>query len=73
MTEAKVGLMIFGDGGNTYEPRNSGGPKKVGKGKELDCFIAPLEMPRQRLEFISLSLILDFWPPELQDNKFVLF
>lgn len=52
--------MIFEDGGNSYEPRNSGDPKKVGKGKEMDCSRDPLELPCQHLEFISVILILDF-------------
>ena len=52
--------MIFEDGGNSYEPRNSGGPKKAGKGKEMGCSRAPLELPCQQLGFTSVSLILDF-------------
>ena len=60
MTEAKVELMLSEDGEEGYESRNSGGLKKLGKGKEMDCPIDSLELPYEHLAFISMSPILDF-------------
>lgn len=50
-------------------------PLKAGKGKDTDSLPEPSEGTQscQHTEFCSMRPLLDFCPPELLNNKFVLF
>lgn len=67
---------IFG-----FEDENRTGAKEwrqsleTGTDKEIDSSVEPPEGTQLfwHLDFYSVRPILGFWPPELHDNKFVLF
>lgn len=64
----------FGDGGRSHQPGDVGSCPQVEKPRG-GFPLEPLEgtRPCWHLDFSPLRPILDFWPPELYDNKFMLF
>lgn len=62
-------------GGSGQWAKEHGKPLKARKVKETDSSLEHAEgtEPCQYLHFSLVRLVLDFWSPQVEDNKFVLF
>lgn len=74
MIKAQIGVMPFEDEGGGHNPKDAGGLWKLERqGSRFSTQTSGKNQPCQHLSFSSVSVTLDFGPPELQDNTFILF